>query len=214
MLIELETACQALEYFLLRTPTMLGLLLQSICEPTEIKALLEYKFAPKSDNIRHHQKSLALDENKRRCYDFLNKVGRAEDFLSNISVDRWSADIAKLCCRHSRAWWSTSRRGTWLEKSEISNLLLIIPSIQRCVCSTLYSVDWTLLRMIWHFPWIARLNYYGRSIKSSIKRAGHSTKVSEQGEFAFAASPWHWYMHSRKVDLMKRIDNFWWNSMS
>ncbi|KAL1935994.1 hypothetical protein VTP01DRAFT_128 [Rhizomucor pusillus] len=77
MLIELETACQALEYFLLRTPTMLGLLLQSICEPTEIKALLEYKFAPKSDNIRHHQKSLALDENKRRCYDFLNKTSRS-----------------------------------------------------------------------------------------------------------------------------------------
>lgn len=53
---------------------MLNAFAQSITRPSEIQALFTYKFAPKSENIRRHRQSLTKDENKRRCYEFLNMV--------------------------------------------------------------------------------------------------------------------------------------------
>ncbi|CDH57248.1 squalene synthetase [Lichtheimia corymbifera JMRC:FSU:9682] len=56
---------------------MLSAILQSLTRPSELQALVSYKFAPKSENIRIHQDNLAKDESKRRCYDFLNKTSRS-----------------------------------------------------------------------------------------------------------------------------------------
>ncbi|KAG2223681.1 hypothetical protein INT45_007259 [Circinella minor] len=56
---------------------MLNAFAQSITRPSEIKALFTYKFAPKSENIRRHRQSLTKDENKRRCYEFLNMTSRS-----------------------------------------------------------------------------------------------------------------------------------------
>ncbi|KAI7877852.1 farnesyl-diphosphate farnesyltransferase [Lichtheimia hyalospora FSU 10163] len=56
---------------------MLSAILQSLTRPSELQALVSYKFAPKSENIRIHQENLAKDENKRRCYYFLNKTSRS-----------------------------------------------------------------------------------------------------------------------------------------
>lgn len=56
---------------------MLSAILQSLTRPSELQALVSYKFAPKSENIRIHQENLAKDESKRRCYYFLNKTSRS-----------------------------------------------------------------------------------------------------------------------------------------
>lgn len=62
---------------------MLSAILQSLTRPSELQALVSYKFAPKSENIRIHQDNLAKDESKRRCYDFLNKVQQIIVLSSN-----------------------------------------------------------------------------------------------------------------------------------
>ncbi|KAI8394121.1 farnesyl-diphosphate farnesyltransferase [Radiomyces spectabilis] len=56
---------------------MLSAFLDSITKPAEIKALLNYKFSPKSENKRRHQQALAADASKKRCYDFLNMTSRS-----------------------------------------------------------------------------------------------------------------------------------------
>ncbi|KAI9488419.1 farnesyl-diphosphate farnesyltransferase [Zychaea mexicana] len=56
---------------------MLNAFVQSITRPSELQALFSYKFAPKTENIRRHRQNLTKDENKKRCYDFLNMTSRS-----------------------------------------------------------------------------------------------------------------------------------------
>ncbi|KAI8136528.1 farnesyl-diphosphate farnesyltransferase [Fennellomyces sp. T-0311] len=56
---------------------MLNAFAQSITRPSELNALLTYKFAPKSENTRRHHQTLAKDENKRQCYYYLNLTSRS-----------------------------------------------------------------------------------------------------------------------------------------
>ncbi|KAI8344683.1 farnesyl-diphosphate farnesyltransferase [Chlamydoabsidia padenii] len=56
---------------------MLSVFLDSITKPSEIKALLEYKFSASSRNKQSHQKALASDPAKKRCYNYLNMTSRS-----------------------------------------------------------------------------------------------------------------------------------------
>ncbi|KAI8063483.1 farnesyl-diphosphate farnesyltransferase [Gongronella butleri] len=56
---------------------MLSVLLESITRPDEFKALLSYKFAGKSTNKLSHQKALAADSGKAKCYFYLNMTSRS-----------------------------------------------------------------------------------------------------------------------------------------
>ncbi|KAI9315186.1 farnesyl-diphosphate farnesyltransferase [Dichotomocladium elegans] len=56
---------------------MLNVLLQSITKPSELQALITYKFSSKSENISRHQERLATDEGKRKCYEFLERTSRS-----------------------------------------------------------------------------------------------------------------------------------------
>ncbi|ORX54979.1 farnesyl-diphosphate farnesyltransferase [Hesseltinella vesiculosa] len=51
---------------------MFSVLLESVTRPTEFKALIDYKFASKSANKLSHQKKLAADPAKAKCYYYLD----------------------------------------------------------------------------------------------------------------------------------------------
>ncbi|KAI9476122.1 MAG: farnesyl-diphosphate farnesyltransferase [Benjaminiella poitrasii] len=56
---------------------MLQAILDSITKPSELSALFQYKFAPKSASATRHQQSLERDASKKRCYGFLNMTSRS-----------------------------------------------------------------------------------------------------------------------------------------
>lgn len=53
---------------------MLGVLIASLAHPSELNALIAYKFFRTESNIQRNQKLIANNETKKRCYDFLDKV--------------------------------------------------------------------------------------------------------------------------------------------
>lgn len=53
---------------------MLGVLLASLAHPSELNALIAYKFFRSESNVQRNQKLIANNENKKRCYDFLDTV--------------------------------------------------------------------------------------------------------------------------------------------
>ncbi|SAL94772.1 hypothetical protein [Absidia glauca] len=55
----------------------MSVFLDSITHPSEIKALLDYKFSSKSENKLSHQRALASDPNKKKCYHYLNMTSRS-----------------------------------------------------------------------------------------------------------------------------------------
>ncbi|CAO3685550.1 unnamed protein product [Umbelopsis vinacea] len=56
---------------------MLGVLLASLAHPSELNALIAYKFFRSESNVQRNQKLIANNENKKRCYDFLDKTSRS-----------------------------------------------------------------------------------------------------------------------------------------
>ncbi|KAI8977072.1 farnesyl-diphosphate farnesyltransferase [Mycotypha africana] len=56
---------------------MLGVILESITRPSEVAALLQYKFAPKSSSTERLKQSLANDASKKECYKYLNMTSRS-----------------------------------------------------------------------------------------------------------------------------------------
>ncbi|GAB5592145.1 bifunctional farnesyl-diphosphate farnesyltransferase/squalene synthase [Umbelopsis nana] len=56
---------------------MLGVLLASLAHPSELNALIAYKFFRTESNIQRNQKLIANNETKKRCYDFLDKTSRS-----------------------------------------------------------------------------------------------------------------------------------------
>ncbi|KAG0172947.1 bifunctional farnesyl-diphosphate farnesyltransferase/squalene synthase [Apophysomyces sp. BC1034] len=56
---------------------MLKAFSDSLTHPSELRALVAYKFSPKSENKARHQQILATDEPKKKCYDFLNMTSRS-----------------------------------------------------------------------------------------------------------------------------------------
>ncbi|KAI8584165.1 hypothetical protein K450DRAFT_218485 [Umbelopsis ramanniana AG] len=56
---------------------MLDVLLASIGHPSELSALITYKFFKPESNINRNQKLIANNERKKRCYDFLDKTSRS-----------------------------------------------------------------------------------------------------------------------------------------
>ncbi|KAL0089829.1 farnesyl diphosphate synthase [Phycomyces blakesleeanus] len=55
----------------------MSVFLKSLGHPSELKALLAYKFAPASQNKLNHQKTMANDEQKKKCYQFLDMTSRS-----------------------------------------------------------------------------------------------------------------------------------------
>ncbi|KAH8550692.1 farnesyl-diphosphate farnesyltransferase [Umbelopsis sp. PMI_123] len=56
---------------------MLGILLASLAHPSELNALITYKFFMPKSNMARNKKLIANNENKKRCYDFLDKTSRS-----------------------------------------------------------------------------------------------------------------------------------------
>ncbi|KAI9283014.1 farnesyl-diphosphate farnesyltransferase [Umbelopsis sp. AD052] len=56
---------------------MLDVLLASLGHPSELSALITYKFFKPESNINRNQKLIANNERKKRCYDFLDKTSRS-----------------------------------------------------------------------------------------------------------------------------------------
>lgn len=60
----------------------MSVFLDSITHPSEIKALLNYKFSSKSENKLSHQRALASDPRKKQCYYYLNMVTKKNTSLN------------------------------------------------------------------------------------------------------------------------------------
>lgn len=55
---------------------MLDVLLASLFHPSELNALITYKFLRPESNLQRNQKLIANNERKKKCYNFLDLVSR------------------------------------------------------------------------------------------------------------------------------------------
>jgi hypothetical protein len=56
---------------------MLGVLLASLFHPSELNALVTYKFLRPESNIQRNKKLIANNKTKKRCYELLDLVSQS-----------------------------------------------------------------------------------------------------------------------------------------
>ncbi|CAO3663441.1 unnamed protein product [Umbelopsis ramanniana] len=74
-------------------------LLASITHPSELNALITYKFFKPESNINRNQRLIANDERKKRCYDFLDKICLFYLVLRGLDTieDDMTLDLDRKC---------------------------------------------------------------------------------------------------------------------